>query len=233
VSAKGGKPAAARVLPPVTVARRPAAPAQIDTLVEQKADIFAIRGQRYREVWRDRSERSLEPDEVAQVAGALGAALGRSDITDLLAEVSESNLRTKSDPPRLEVLLAAGIATAPALIDACLDFVALIELPADAFEQASDAGTLFLALEEPVRALKRLELAEANQRARAAFSHIAAAAETTPGEAVGLILRALGTSLSTAIGPLSDSGSLIGSLARTGGAAASASTSSPGETPAT
>jgi hypothetical protein len=231
VAARGGKPAAARTLPPVTVARLLAATERIDGIVEKKADIFAIRGQRYREVWRERSERSLSPDEVAQVAGALGAALGREDVTELLTEVSASDLRTKSDPPRLEVLLAAGLATAPALIDACLEFVALLELPADVFEDADANNDLDAALAEPIVKLRQLELAEANVRARAAFSHLGAAAGTSQGEAVGLILRALGTSLSTAIGPSSDIKSLIGSLVPTGGPDASASTSSPGETP--
>lgn len=225
------RPAAATVLPPVTVMRLQAQTAFIDALVAENVDRFAERAGRYTDAFRERSERDLAPDEVAQIAGALGAAVGRSDLTDLLAEVQAANMRTRSNPPRMEALLSAGVATAPAAIDAVLRFVALTELEPDVFEEASERGNLELALEEPIRALRRLSIGDANVRARAAFNHLAAEAGQSPGEVVGLILRTLGTALSEAVGPLSLNGSLIGSLARTGGADESASTDSPGETP--
>jgi hypothetical protein len=224
------KPAAPK-LPPVTVMRLQALTTQIDAVVEENVDIFAARAGRYVDAFRLHSERDLAPDEVAQVAGAIGAVLGRTDVTELLSEVSASGLRTRTNPPRMEALLAAGSATAPAAIDAVLKFVALVELAPDEFEQASEADNLEMALVEPIRELKRLPLGEANTRARGAFEHLASEAGTPPGEAVSLILRALGTALSEAVGPLSQSGSVIGSLAHMGGADASASTESPGEKP--
>lgn len=224
------RPAAATKLPPVTVARLQAATVQIDALAEENLDIFAARAGRYTDAFRLRSERDLNPEELAQVAGALGAVVGRSDVTDLLREVNASGLRSQTDPPRAEALLAAGTATAPAFIDACLGFVALMELAPNEFQTADEAGNLETALVEPIRALKQLGVGEAKARTAAAFNHLAAEAGSTPGEVVGLILRVLGTALSEAVGPLSDSGSLIGSLAHMGGADLSASTDSPGET---
>ncbi len=222
------RPAAAPKLPPVTVARLQAAAAQIDGIIVDKANLFAERGGLYVAAFREHSERDLNPDEIAQLAGALGASLGRDDLPELLREVQDSGIRTRNDPPRGEVLLAAGLATAPAFVDACLSFVALIELPADEFEVAFDDGTILLALAEPIKQLRRLGLSEANVRARAAFAHLASEAGQTPGEAVSLILRALGTALQTGIGPLSQYGSVIGSLTPTGGGGTSASTSSDG-----
>lgn len=220
----------APALPPVTVARLQAATTQIDGLVDKNVDVFAARAGRYVDTFRERSERDMAPDEVAQIAGALGAALGREDIPELLAEVQGGNLRVRSDPPRIEALLAAGLATAPAFVDACLEFVALIEMSADEFEQANENRQLELAIVEPVRELRRLGLRDAKTRVRAAFEHLASEAETTPGEALGLIAKVLGTALSEAIGPLSQYASLTGSLARMGGPDESASTDSPGGT---
>lgn len=223
-------PAAAAKLPPVSVARLEAATAQIDKLSVGKIAAFAERAGAYVSAHREHSERDLDPMEAGQIAAAFGAALGRGDVTELLAEVQASGLRTRSDPPRGEVLLAAGLATAPAFVEACLQFVALIELDEDAFETAFEMDNIEMALVEPIRVLRRLPLREANVRARAAFTHLAAEAGMPPGEAPGLILRALGTALQQGIGPLSQFGSVIGSLAPTDGRVASASTSA-GDTP--
>jgi hypothetical protein len=141
---------ATRRLPPVTVARFEEAGRLLERLVEEKADVFLAAGQRYRDRHADTARRELTASEAAEIAAGLAAAMDTPpDIVELAAQVQASELRATPQPAAQELLLAAGLATAPALVEVTRRFVALIELGADEFEEACEADELEDALDAP------------------------------------------------------------------------------------
>lgn len=225
-------------LPPVTVARFEEAGRLLERLVEEQADVFLAAGQRYRDRHADTTRRALTPEESGQVAAALVASMDDgASIVDLTAQVQASELRAIDQPSPQELLLAAGAATAPALVEATRRFVALVELDPDTFEEACEADDLDRALEQPARDLRALELPEARRRAAAALDHFAIAAGASSGpEAWALLTRTVGSAFQEAMKQLaptlaSDSSSLTGSPPPTDGNGASSSTTPPTGTP--
>lgn len=224
--AQAGRPA----LPPVTVYKLEHAAKLLERMAREKTAIFADAAQSYAQEHRGRSSRGLTPTEAAQVAAAL---LVETDDDRVAAaeRVQQSGLRAVDEPSRAEVLLAAGVATAPAFLDVVLQLVALIEMSDHDLEDAAESGTLDESLLALVKPLKKLPLVDARARAGAALAHVSEAAGQSSGEAWGLIVRTIGSALTDAIRPLSTLSSLTGSLAPTGGDDETSSTGSPGGTP--
>jgi hypothetical protein len=214
----------ARRLPPVTVARFEEAGSLLERLVEEKADVFLAAGQRYRDRHASAARRELTAEEAGEIAAGLAASLDTpADLVDLAAKVQQSDLRAVPPPAPQELLFAAGLATAPALIELIRRFVALIELPAVEFEEACETYTLDDALDAPARA-------------SAALEHFAGATGRTPGEAWALLARTVGSAFMEAMRQLaptlgSGSESLTGSAPSTGGPAGPSSTTPPTATP--
>lgn len=213
-----------RRLPPVTVARFEEAGRLLERLVEEKADVFLAAGQRYRDRHAAAARRELTAEEAAQLAAGLAATLDTppADLVDLAAQVQASELRATPQPAAQELLLAAGLATAPALVELTRRFVALIELDPDTFEEACESDALDEALEQPARALRNLPLDQARARTTAALEHFAAATGHTPGEAWALLARTVGSAFQEAMRQLaprleSASDSLTGSPPSTAG----------------
>lgn len=191
----------APALPPVTVARFVEATRLVDRIVARNVDTFAAAAERYALARRRSSSRPLDGLEAAQIAASLGAALRPdADPVALAVNVQASDLRSETDPPRLEALAAAGAATAPAFLDAVLDLVALVELPAELFRKAREEGRLERVLVEwRERELEELDLRVARARAARALAHVGEASGSTLGEALRLVERAIGTALGEAL----------------------------------
>lgn len=194
--------AAAPALPRVTVARFEQATLLIEALLVEKTSVFAEHATRYRREMRSRSERDLTATEAASIAAGLADALGTTDPAEAMLRVQQTGLRAHDDPPPGEVLMAAGLATAPAFLNAAMRLVALIELPDDALELAVENDALPAALDAALVDLRRLDMTEAKDRADRALRHFADKSGVDPGEVVGLVAKMLGHALNTAMGPM-------------------------------
>lgn len=221
------KTRAAVRLPPVTVARLKEAMAFIERLAEENTDVFVASANRYRERHRNGTSRALTAVEAAQVAAGLAAGVNAATADDAVA-VQESGLRAYDEPDPREVLLAAGIATAPAFLDIATRFTALVEMPADTFAAAREDETLDDAIAAAAAILDDLEVTEARARATAALEHFAAAAGAQQGKALGLLTQTVWTALQNALRVVMDerstSSSLIDSAANTTGLGETSST---------
>lgn len=217
---RGKKPAGV-----VTVARFEQAMLLLEQLVDENTDLFIGKMHSFREKHRDGTDRPLTAEEAAQVAAALSAAITEEDRDSVaLAEsVQKSELRAYDQPSGREVLLAAGVSTAPAFVNAALRMVALLELPEPEFETAYDAGTVDEAVEAKCVELRKLDLEEARTRASDALDLLAQKSGAGSGEGVRSLIAAVWRALNMAAEattPSEGSGlsSLMGSLEPTGGA---------------
>ncbi len=221
-------------LPKVTVARFKEASRLIERLADEKRDVFLDRMQGHRESHLSRTRRELTPAEAAHIASAL---ISDEDPVTLAARVQASQLRAADPPESMEVLLSAGAATATEFIDGAQRFVALMEMPADVFEQARENGpdALDEALDDAVDVLDALPMSAARDRARAAFAAFSAEAGMgdDPGEAVRLLLRMIRQALGEAAAMMSggNSASLTGSPPPMGGPGETSSTAPDGPSP--
>lgn len=215
----------------ITVARFESAMLLLEELVAENTDLFIGKIHEYREKHRAGTDRALSPEEAAQVAAALSVAMtdGR-DPVKVAAEVQASDLRAYDQPGQTEILVAAGVSTAPAFIKAALRLVALLELPEDEFEAAYDAETLPAAIDGGVKELRKLDLAEARGRAKTALELLAekSGAEGPEGlrSLVQVIWRALNQAVQMSPGESSGLSSLTGWDAPTVGAEETFSTAS-------
>lgn len=220
---------ATRALPVIRVARFREATRLAEQLVRENTDAFVAAGQEYRERHRDAAARPLTEFEVAQVARGLGKTLAETK-----AEVDDAGLFHVDEPEPQEVLLAAGVQTADAFLDAALRFVALLELPEAEFAVAREEDQLDEAIAKGVRELEDLDLQEARQRAQRALEHLAAAGGVEPGKAMGLVVRTVWQALQQAMTFLltsstSPTESSTPSPAPTAGTGATSSTTPAGE----
>ena len=206
----------------ITVARFEAAMLLLEELVAENTDLFIGKIHEYREKHRAGTDRALSPEEAAQVAAALSVAMteGR-DPVKVAAEVQASDLRAYDQPGQTEILVAAGVSTAPAFIKAALRLVALLELPEDEFEAAYDAETLPAAIDGGVKELRKLDLAEARIRAKSALELLAEKSGAESGEGlrslVQVVWRALNQAVQMSPGESSGLSSLTGSDERMAG----------------
>lgn len=211
-----------RKLPPVTPARFEEALSLVESLVDEQTDMFIRMGQEYRDKHRQGTERKLTAQEAAQVASAMASAAGLPPVTVAVA-VQESDLRAYDEPEPAEILMRAGVATAPAAIGAVQRFVALLEMPAQEFMDAREAEGLEDALDAAVKAMEYQDLqgpTGVRARAQKAFEHFAVAAGADPGKAWSLFPRALWQAIQQAtssLGLVRAPSSLTGSPPNTDG----------------
>lgn len=199
MSAKTAASGESRTLPPLTVARFEQATLLMERLVDENTDVFVGRMQAYRERQRAATSRKLTPDEAASVAAGLAASLSDdADLVSVAEDVQAGGLRAVDEPSSHEVLLAAGVATAPAFLNAALRLVALIELPADIFEAAYEDETLDVAIELHVKDLRALDLDEARARAVCALDYLSLKAGAGSGEGLRLLARVVWQALNQA-----------------------------------
>jgi hypothetical protein len=120
-------------------------------------------------------------------------------------------------------------------LDAAGRVVALIEMPAETFEQACEDGTLETAIDEARDAFRKVPMPEARARATRALDHFAkAGGATNVGEAVRLLMRIVMQAHQQTVMAMTPSAfsSLIGSAPSTGDSpAAASSTTSATPTP--
>jgi hypothetical protein len=219
--AAGKKPAAPqRVLPEPSVARFEILLEEVERMVKENTSVFAQAAQDYREEHRAVTSRALTPLEAAQIAS--GVLDDRTPEDRTAAFQAHEGLRAYDEPQPQEVLLAAGVATAPAFLRVALRVTALVELDDTRFEEAMENGTLDGALDEGIAGLRKLSLQEARERAGAALEHFSRAAGADPKASWSLIGRsvwqALQQALSQAMPDPSGSSSLIASQPSTDGA---------------
>lgn len=227
------KPGAAGKKPVLTVARFEQAMVLLEQLVDENTDLFIGKMQQFRDKHRDGTDRRLNAEEAAQVAAALSAAIDEEDRDSVaLAEsVQKSELRAYDQPSQQEVLLAAGVSTAPAFINAAVRLVALLELPEAEFEEAYESGSIDEAVEVAARDLRQLDLEDARKRAASALDLLASKSGAGSGEGVRSLVAAVWRALTMAAEattPSEGSGlsSLMGSLEPTDGPAETSFTES-------
>ena len=184
----------------ITVARFESAMELLEGLVAENTDLFIGKIHEYREKHRAGTDRALSPEEAAQVAAALSVAMteGR-DPVKVAAEVQASDLRAYDQPGQTEILVAAGVSTAPAFIKAALRLVALLELPEDEFEAAYDAESLPAAIDGGVKELRKLDLAEARERAKSALELLAEKSGAESGEGLRSLVQVVWRALNQAV----------------------------------
>lgn len=211
-----GDGAAGPTLPPITTGKFEAIGDLLEAMVAENTSLFTAKGQEYAEVKRQGSSRPLSAGEAMELATAVAAGMQAGDlesdgrtITDRAAAFQQSELRAHDEPQPLELLAAAGVATAPAFMRAARKVVALIELPNTVFEQAYEDGTLDRVVDEASKAMRSVEMGVARVRADAALNHFAAAAGQEAGKGVGLLVRSLWTALEQAAQNMSQSDSRI------------------------
>lgn len=229
-------PARKRVLPPVSPARFEETLGLVEQMVSDNYDEFVSKGQDSRRQHRQGSERPLTAFEAAQVAAAWASADGLPPIT-VAAAIQQSDLRATDEPEPNEILLRAGVATAPAVVGLVQRFVALIEMPSEDFQQARENGQLERTIDEAVATMAYENLTGPDgvrQRAQDAFEHFSMEVSSTPGKVVGLLARKIWESMQQAITDLGlqrAPSSLTGSPPSTDGLAATSSTTSATTTP--
>lgn len=180
-----GKPAAVHKLPPVTVAKFEQAGVLIERMVAENTELFIANGRRYKDAHRaEFPPRSLSAEEAVQLAAA---ALDDRPMEQRTAAFQASDLRVYDEPQPIEVLAAAGVATAPAFVRAARRVVALIEMDNARFEQALEDDALDDEIDADAAALGSLDMLEARPRAAAVMAHFAVAAGADPGKGLGLL----------------------------------------------
>lgn len=217
------------MLPVVTVARFEEVSKLIEELVIEKADVFVSAQQTYRDRHREGSSRPLRPEEAAQIAAGLADQFADTPPADAAAQVQQSDLRAYDEPQPAEVLLAAGLATAPAFLHVARSITALIEMDGEVFEEACESEQLREVLEDHADELKRASMEDARARATAALEHFAGASGVEPGKAVRLLTDTVWQAFQLASSNLSIGGglsSLIGSPPSTDGLGGTSSTDS-------
>lgn len=203
-------------LPVITVGKFEDIGALLERVVAENQAAFIAKGQEFKEQHRAGSSRPLTAVEAAQAAIVFTEdpdPVGRAQ------EIQES-FRAYDEPDVREVLLAAGLGTARAVVEAFRSVVALIEMPVDDYEDAHESGALTATLADRAATLRKLPLVDGRRRTTAAMEHFAASAGFSSGEAWGLPVKALRQALATVASQLVDasqSSQLIGSPASTAG----------------
>ncbi len=229
--------AVGRSLPPITPARFK----ELIGLVEQLAngpavDVFIAAAQGYRARHRSGTDRPLNASEAASFAAGMAQVVASPPI-DVAVALQQSELRAYDEPEPMELLLRGGIATAPKFMEVAQRFVALIEMPADDFMAAREAGALDVSLDDAVKAMEYEDMAGAGgvrERSQRAFEHFAASAGVAPGKALSLLPIALWKAIEQAMSHLGltrQPSSLTGSAPSMDGVGSTSSTASPTPTP--
>ncbi len=225
-------------LPEVSTARLEEAMRLVEDVVSENQSVFVQKANDYREVHREGTSRPLNATEAAQIHAALvrDEVDGR-DPGAQIAELQQSELRAYDPPAEQEVLMAAGVATAPAFMSAVKRFCVLIEMPDPVFREAHQAGeeTLDQAIEEAVTALDYLSVEkETRPRTVRALEHFSKAVGAESGKGLALMAQAVMQALTQAMSASpsqSPTSSLVDSAADTDGHGQRSSTTSPTETP--
>lgn len=220
-------------LPVVTVARLEKVGELLERLFDQNVELFVRKGQEFKDTHREGTSRPLFADEAAQLAVGLTEAEG--DRVATAEGLQASSLRAYDEPDRMDILMAAGLATAPALLAAVRHVVALLEMPAETFKAAHRDSGLEEAIEAAAEELLDVEISEARARAAAALEHYAKAAGFDAGEAWRLPVQSVWQALVQAVRQLdtaSPLSQLIDSAPSTADSpATTSSTTSAGSTP--
>lgn len=187
-------------LPVVGVARLKEAANLLERLASQHQDVFAERVAEFRAIRRKSSERPASVLDAAAIAAGMADAFDpETTPVERIEQIQSAGLTHYDDPAPVELLLAAGLSTPVAFIDMASQYVALIEMDAETFKSAREAGTLQEAIDAAATELEDLGLEEARDRASAAFKHfVAAAGGDDPGEALSLIVRLVGQAIGQA-----------------------------------
>src|SRR5689334_5035363 len=127
-----GRAQSRTALPPIEVGRFKEATRLLEQLALEKADVFLRAQQSYRERHAAvHGERRLNAQEAAQIAAAMTA--DGADPVELAERVAGSELRAQDRPSVQEMLVVAGAATAPEMVDIGMRLFVLLRLPADEF----------------------------------------------------------------------------------------------------
>jgi hypothetical protein len=176
-------------LPTITVQRFEESLKLVERIAEEEQSGFLKRMQDFRAEYRQSSDRPLTAEEATRFAASMADAYSDEAPEDVAARLQRSELYAYEDPEPREVLVSAGLSTAPAFVRAVRQFVALIEMPAATFTEAFEHDTLEGAIEEGRRALGNIAMSEARTRTRAAFEHWGTEVGVASGEAIRRLVQ--------------------------------------------
>lgn len=208
-------------LPPVTVQRFEETLKLVERVYESQNEGALGKMQDYLDRNREATRRPITAEEAVHYAGILRNMV-EQDVASP-AELQNSDLYVAKEPSPQELLIASLASAAPALLDALRGFTALIEMPADVFEQAADGNVLGETIAEHSAALRKISMVEGRERMQAAFAHWGKESGLPSGEAASRLWQAASVALQqaavTVTRDLSHDESSTDSLAPIGGLA--------------
>jgi hypothetical protein len=225
------------VLPVMSVQRFEESLELVERIAKEERGGFLREMQAFRQEHRDITQRPLTATEAAEIASTLAAMVNERPSPGDASEAQGSDLYVYEDPAERDVLVAAGMATAPALVRAVRRFVALMEMSEVEFEQACEAGQLPTLTDEHAKALGKVSMSEARERQSRAMSHWAKEVGVGSGEVMRRLVETVMGALEQAAIRVSAQASparshlSTSSPAPTDGADATSSTTSPTATP--
>lgn len=184
--AAGAKPVA---LPPMTVQRFEESLQLVEAIAKAERSGFLAEMQAFRDEHRAATRRPLTAEEATRFAAAMVDAYAGEAPEQVAGRLQGSELYGYEDPSPREVLTAAGLATAPALLRAVRSFVALIEMDPERFETACESDALPAVIEGDADILSRATMTEGRARALAAFEHWGKEVGVDSGEAMRRLIE--------------------------------------------
>lgn len=177
--------AKAPALPEISNAKFRALLRMLDEIVERNTDVYVEHGREFSDKKRAGTGRDWTAADLGPIARGLD-----TNLADARQQVVDAGLRAHDEAGDSEILIAAGIGTAPELYDEILRLTLLAEMSTDDFNVAR-RGDLDAVLDAALEALDDLPLTETRERAGRAWAHIATALGYQPGKAWGLIAKTI------------------------------------------
>lgn len=185
---KRGAGAKAPALPVIANAKFRVLMRMLDAIVDRNTDIYVEHGRKF----SDKKRAGTSRDWTAADLGPLARGLD-TNLADARQQLVDAGLRAHDDAADTEILIAAGIGTAPELYDELVRLTLLVEMSIDDFNVARRDGdeALNATLEDLLQTLDDVPLAEVRERVGRAWAHIAEALGYQPGKAWGLIAKTI------------------------------------------
>jgi len=176
----GGTDEVAKKLPrplPVTVGKFRAVTELLERLVANTQRVFVDNEASWRAEMQAASRRPLDVKDAAQIAAAMLPEGDDGELTakqreELLAELMARGYEVERDPQSIGVWVFAALCVAPKLLDSAVQFVLLMEMGLDEFEELTETASrftterLFDALAEKTREPENIRLGMSEIRER-------------------------------------------------------------------
>lgn len=134
---------------PVTVGKFKAVTQLLERLIQNTQRIFVESESGFRAEMQAISRRPLDVKDAAQIAAAMRPDTpGEEELTakqreELLAELMARGYEVERDPQSIGTWVFAGLRAAPELLDSAIQFILLMEMPLDDFEELTETTGRF------------------------------------------------------------------------------------------